>query len=166
MKALIIAADDFEDLEVFYPYFRLKEAGFEVDIASFKENMIKGKTGYSIKATSEFSRVEPGNYDLLILPGGKAPEKIRLDVDALRIARDFMDKGKPVGAICHGAQVLISADRLKGRKATCYKGMRDDLSFAGAEYQDKPVIVDGNLVTSRHPHDLPYFMAELLRLLE
>ena len=95
------------------------------------------------------SGVEASDYDILILPGGKAPETIRLLPVAVKITQEMMKSGKPVAAICHGAQILISAQVLKGRKATCWKGIRDDLIAAGGQYEDEEVVVDGNLITSR-----------------
>ncbi|MBN1134295.1 MAG: DJ-1/PfpI/YhbO family deglycase/protease [Methanosarcinaceae archaeon] len=107
--------------------------------------------------------VIPSEFDILVLPGGKAPEKIRLEHKALEIARHFFNNDKTVAAICHGAQTLISAGLLKERRATCYIAIRDDLKLAGATYEDREVVVDGNLVTSRHPADLYAFGRELVK---
>jgi protease I len=165
MKAIIISADNFEDTELFYPLHRLKEEGVAVEVASGKEGAITGKHGYSIQVDLTLNRVKPEEFDLLVLPGGRAPERVRLEEKALEIARYFFDKNKPVGAICHGVQVLISAGVIRGRKATCFIGIRDDLKSAGAQYEDKEVVVDGNLVTSRNPDDLYAFGRELVRKL-
>jgi protease I len=100
------------------------------------------------------------------LPGGRAPGEIRKDQDAIRIVRHFFEKRKPVSAICHGPQILITAGLLKGKHATCYKSVAQELKDAGAVYEDKEVVVDGNLVTSRKPSDLPDFMRETLKLLK
>jgi protease I len=110
-----------------------------------------------------FGDVDAGEYDLLVLPGGKAPETVRLDEDAVNATRRMMEDGKVVAAICHGAQTLISADVLEGRRATCYEGVRDDLKQAGADYADEEVVVDGNLITSRFPPDLPAFSREIFK---
>lgn len=165
MKALIISADGFEDLELLVPYYRLKEENIEVDIASIKKGKIKGIRNYEIEANLSLDEVNPQEYDLLLLPGGKAPEIIRKEKKALDISKYFFEKNKPVGAICHGPQTLISAGLLKGRHATCYKTVVDELKQSGAIYEDKEVVVDGNLVTSRMPSDLPYFLREVMRLI-
>jgi len=109
--------------------------------------------------------VDPDDYDILILPGGKAPETIRKDNNALAIAKDFFHKNKPVSAVCHGPQTLISAGLLKDRHATCYKSVAKEMKDAGALYEDKEVVVDGYLVTSRQPSDLPAFMRETMKIL-
>jgi protease I len=165
MKALFISADRYEDSELLVPYYRLLEEGFEVDIASMKKEPIKGKHGYEVEVTKTLSEVKPDNYDLLVLPGGKAPEAVRKEPAAVAIARDFFQKGKPVAAICHGPQTLITAGLLKGRQATCYRTVAEELKAAGAIYKDKEVVVDGNLVTSRQPSDLPAFMRETMRMI-
>lgn len=166
MKALILSADNFEDTELLVPYYRLKEEGHKVDIASLKNGKIKGKHGYEIEVDKILKEVNPDDYDILILPGGKAPETIRKDKFALEIAKDFFLKNKPVSAICHGPQILISADLLKGRSATCYKSVAQEMKGAGALYEDKEVVVDRNLITSRQPSDLPAFMREMMKMLK
>jgi protease I len=165
MRALIISADNFEDTELLVPYYRLKEEEIEVDIASIKKGAIKGKHGYEVDVDKTLKEVDPDDYDILILPGGKAPETIRKDNNALVIAKDFFYKNKPVSAVCHGPQTLISAGLLKGRHATCYKSVAKEMKDAGVLYEDKEVMVDGNLVTSRQPSDLPAFMRETMKIL-
>jgi protease I len=165
MRALIISADNFEDTELLVPYYRLKEEEIEVDIASIKKGAIKGKHGYEVDVDKTLKEVDPDDYDILILPGGKAPETIRKDNNALAIAKDFFYKNKPVSAVCHGPQTLISAGLLKGKHATCYKSVAKEMKDAGVLYEDKEVIVDGNLVTSRQPSDLPAFMRETMKFL-
>ncbi len=165
MKALIISADNFEDLELFVPYYRLKEEGVGVDIASMKRGKIKGKHGYEIEANKALEEIDPGEYDILILPGGKAPENVRKDRTALGIARFFFGGNKPVSAICHGPQILITAGLLKGRHATCYKSVAPEMKVAGAFYEDKEVVIDGNLVTSRQPSDLAAFIRETIKMI-
>jgi protease I len=165
MKALIISADNFEDTELLVPYYRLKEEGAEVDIASIKRGPIKGKHGYEVEANKALKEVKPDDYDILVLPGGKAPETVRKDKNAIEIAKHFFQRNKPVAAICHGPQTLISAGLIKGRRATCYKSVAPEMEDAGALYEDREVVVDGNLVTSRQPSDLPVFMREMLKML-
>lgn len=166
MKALIISADNFEDSELLFPYYRMKEEGIDVDIASFKRGKIKGIHGYEIEVNKDFKEINPDEYDILILPGGKAPESIRKDKNALEIAKYFFQRNKPVSAICHGPQTLITAGLMKGRRATCYKSVAGEMKEAGAIYEDKEVVVDGNLVTSRQPSDLPAFMRETLKMIK
>ncbi len=140
MKALIITDTEGEDLEVLYPYYRLQEEKIEVHVASSKK--------------------EPEKFDILVIPGGRGPEKVRLNKYAVELTRNFFNKNKPVAAICHGPQVLISANLLKGRTVTSWMGIKDDVVAAGGSYRDEPVIRDGNLVTSRMPSDLPAWMNE------
>ena len=163
MKVLIISADNFEDTELLVPYYRMLEEGHDVDIASMKKGKIRGKKGYEVEANKALKDVNSGDYDFLILPGGKAPEAIRKEQKALEVARDFFDKNKPVAAICHGPQTLISAGLMKGKHATCYRSVAPEMKEAGADYEDKEVIVDGNLITSRQPSDLPAFMKEIMK---
>ncbi len=165
MKALIISADSFEDTELLVPYYRLKEAGVKVAVASLKRGAIEGKHGYAVMADKTLEEINPEDYAILILPGGKAPEKVRKEPKALEIARHFFARQKPVAAICHGPQILISAGLLQGRHATCYESVAEELKAAGARYEDREVVVDGNLITSRQPDDLPAFLRELMKQL-
>ena len=166
MKALIISADNFEDSELLFPFYRLKEEGLQVDIASVKRGTLRGKHGYEVTANKDLNEILPGDYDLLILPGGKAPEALRKETAALTIAKHFFENNKPVSAICHGPQTLITAGLLKGRHATCYKSVAQEMKAAGAIYEDREVVVEGNLVTSRQPSDLPAFMRETMKMLK
>jgi protease I len=166
MEALMITAESFEDMELFVPYYRLKEEGIEVDIVSRKKSRIKGKHGYEIEVNKTFEEVDPEEYHILILPGGKAPEAIRKERTALGIAKYFFSENRPVSAICHGPQILITAGLLKGRHATCYKSVAPEMKEAGAVYEDREVVVDGNLITSRQPSDLPAFMRETMKMIK
>ena len=163
MKALIISADNFEDSELLVPYYRLKESGVEVTVASLTRGNITGKHGYEVAVDKTLDEVNPDDYTLLVLPGGKAPAVVRKESKVLEIARSFFARSKPVAAICHGPQILISAGLLRGRHATCYKSVADELKEAGALYEDREVVVDANLVTSRQPADLPAFMRETMK---
>lgn len=165
MKALILSANDFEDSELLVPYYRLLEAGYTVDVAAEKSGLIRGLHGYEVHAIKSFADVDPDEYSVLILPGGKAPASVRKDPTANSIARHFFDANKPVGAICHGPQTLVSAGVLHDRRATCYRTVAKELQEAGALYEDSEVVVDGRLVTSRQPADLPAFMREIMKLL-
>ena len=165
MKALIISAANFEDSELLVPYYRLKEAGVEVKVASLKRGVITGKHGYEVAVDKTLDEVNPDDYAILVLPGGKAPAAVRTVPKALEIARSFFTHSKTVAAICHGPQILISAGLLKGRRATCYISVAEELKKAGALYEDQEVVVDANLITSRQPADLPAFMRETMKQL-
>lgn len=165
MKALIISADHFEDAELLLSYYRLLEAGIEVDIASTRRGRINGKHGYQVEATKALKDVNPVDYALLVLPGGKAPTDLRKEAAAVRIAQAFFAVNKPVAAICHGPQILITAGVLRGRRATCHHSVAQEMLAAGTLYEDAEVVVDGNLVTSRRPSDLPAFMRETIKLI-
>jgi len=162
MKALILVASHVEDMELFYPYYRLREEGWDVDVATPDGQTIVGEHGYGFDPDMKISETDGEGYDLLVLPEGKAPERVRMAPESVEIARSMLEAGKTVAAICHGIQTLISADVLKGRKVTCWPAIRDDAKAAGAEYVDQEVVVDGNLVTSRRPDDLPAFCREML----
>ena len=164
-RILIITADKCDDLEVMYPYYRMIEEGCQVDVASFEKTMIKAKYHYEICANVLISEVDCESYDGIILPGGSAPEKLRLDEGVLKIVRSFIDMHKPIAAICHGQQILVSASVLRGRHATCYSGIKDDLINAGSVYEDTAVVVDENLISSRYPNDLPFFIKKFIEVL-
>ena len=163
MRALILAENDFEDLELFYPYYRLKEEGMEVTVAS-SQNELRGKRGYTIHSDIRYDDVISEEFDILVIPGGKSPEKVRLQSKAVEIVKHFFAEQKPVAIICHGVQVLISAGVVRGRKIACWYGVKDDLIAAGGEFVDG-VAVDGNIVSARHPGDLAEWMREFLKLL-
>lgn len=166
MKILILSADRFEDSELLVPLARLREAGMQVDIGSFTTGTIHGKHGASAHANRAIAEIRPEDYDALLLPGGKAPAALRQDAQVLALVRHFFAAGKPVAAICHGPQVLISAGVLAGRSATAYRSVADELKAAGGQYRDAEVVVDGNLVTSRTPADLPAFLREFIKKLQ
>jgi PfpI family intracellular protease len=165
MRALIISADLFEDSELEIPYQYLRELNIDVDIASFKKGTIIGKHGFSADVTITLDEVDPKQYDILLLPGGKAPAMIRKEPKALAISRYFFEENKLVAAICHGPQILISAALLKGRVATGYKSIAKELGDAGATYKDEEVVIDDNLITSRQPDDLNAFMEAIKQYL-
>ena len=165
MKGLLISADSFEDSELLVPYYRLKEAGVDVAVAALSRRVIVGKHGYDVTVDLSLDEVSADDYGILVLPGGAAPAEVRKQPKALEIARHFFARNKPVAAICHGPQILVSAGLLRGRRATCYASVADELKQAGALYEDREVVVDANLVTSRQPADLPAFMRETMKLL-
>ena len=170
-RAVILTADQFEDMEVYFPAFRLIEAGWQVDIAAPTLDEIGGENGYSLKPTKTINEINPDDYDLLIIPGGSpkgAPATVRKIKKAQEIAKSFFSQNKPVASICHGPYLLVSADLVKGRKMTSYwrDGVPEEIQKAGGTWEDKEVVVDGNLVTSRWPMDLPAFMREMMKLVD
>lgn len=163
MKGLVISADRFEDLELLYPYYRLQEEDIEATLASISKGEIEGINGYTAEVNEKIENVDPSDFDFLFLPGGKAPQELRKNEDVLNVARHFFEEEKPVAAICHGPQILISAGLMEDRKATSYRSVKKELLDAGAKFEDKEVVVDGNLVSSRGPEDLPAFTREMLK---
>jgi protease I len=171
VRALILTANEFEDMELFFPYFRLLEEGAEVDIAAPQTGLIHGEHGYSMRITKTIAEVNPEQYDILLVPGGfpeGAPATVRKLKKAQEIARSFFAKNKPVAAICHGPWLLVSADVVRGKHMTGFweDGVPEQIKAAGGIYEDQPVVVDGNLVTSRWPADLPAFVREMIRLVK
>jgi protease I len=162
--AAIIAADEFEDLELFHPMYRLQEEGIRTVVIGLTKDPIKGKKGYSITPNASIDEVNAESFDLLLVPGGKSPEKLRLNNMVLRFVKDFDTQGKPIAAICHAGQVLASAGIVRNRTLTCVAGIRDDMINAGARYVDTAVVSDGNLVTSRVPSDLPEFARAMIEV--
>lgn len=163
-KAIVLIDDFYQDMEVWYPYYRLKEAGFDVHlVAKEKGQVYKGKFGYPAQSELAAKKVNGADLDVVIVPGGWAPDKMRLVPEMVDIVRDAFNAGKVVASICHGGWMLASADILKGKTATSYIAIKDDIVNAGATYVDEEVHIDGNLITSRKPDDLPAFMREVLR---
>ncbi len=171
-RAIILTANRFEDMELFFPYFRLLEEGIQLDVAEPKKQKLTGENGYVFENVDlTFSEVNPDDYDLLVLPGGTpegAPTTVRKNRNAQNVAKAFFAANKPVAAICHGPYTLISADVIKGRHLTGYwhDGVPEEITAAGGHYEDKEVVVDGNLVTSRWPADLPAFMRETMKMIK
>ena len=170
LRAVIVTADAFEDMELFFPYFRLLEAGVKVDIVAPKKGDIQGEHGYGFTVTKTIAEVDADDYDLLVVPGGfpgGAPATVRKVKKAQEIAKAFFARNKPVASICHGPWLLVSADLVKGRHLTSYwhDGVPEEIKAAGGIYEDKDVVVDGNLVTSRWPMDLPAFVREMMKLI-
>jgi len=166
-KVVIITGPGFEDPEVIFPYYRLLEEGFNVDVVTSNNLEVEGKHGYPIKPTVKFEELKFYDYDAAIIPGGhEAPDRVRQVKEILKFVKNMHNAGKVVSSTCHGPWVLISAGILKGKKATCYPGMKDDLINAGAAYREAPVVVDDNLVTSDHPRNLGPWMKATISLLE
>lgn len=165
-QILLITYDNCDDTECYYPLMRMREAGYAVTVASLEKKTIRGKHWFTVDADLLPQDIHPADYDALLLPGGTAPEKLRQSDAILSAVREILTAGKPVAAICHGPQLLISAGVLGGRHCTCYPGIRDDIVNAGALYEDAPVVIDGNLITSRRPDDLPDFMRAFIRAVD
>lgn len=159
---LILAGPEYEDMELQYPLYRLREEGAEVVVAGIGEKTYRGKKGYPVTVDVQATEVRSRDFDALVIPGGWAPDKMRRVPEVLQIVREMNDESKTIGAICHAGWVPISAGILKGKRMTCVSAIRDDVVNAGAEYVDEPVVVDGNLVTSRTPDDLPVFLPALI----
>lgn len=171
IRALILTADKFEDTELIVPYFRLLGAGARVDIAAPTMDRIAGEHGYSVEPDLTIDSVDHDEYDLLIVPGGfpdGAPATVRRLDEAQQIARSFFEDGRPVACICHGPWLLASAGVIAGRRLTSYwhDGVPEDIKAAGGLWEDSEVVVDGNLVTSRWPPDLPAFTREMMSLVD
>ncbi|MFX0000021.1 MAG: type 1 glutamine amidotransferase domain-containing protein [Candidatus Hodarchaeota archaeon] len=162
-----MATDGYEDLELHYPLIRLIEAGYETEVLSLQKREIKGKYGYPIKPDKLVREANPDDYDGVIIPGGtKNPDYLRREKEVLEFVSKINEKGKLIGAICHAGWVLISAKIIRGRKATSYFAIKDDMINAGTIFEDSPVVIDNNLITSRMPSDLPDFMRAVLNFLE
>lgn len=161
-RILIVATDGFEQSELIGPRDAFLAAGLTVEIASIEpgdiQGMVHDKKGETVEATLAVADIEAGDYDALVLPGGVAnPDTLRMNADAIQLIREFMAAGKPVAAICHGPWLLAEADVIRNRRLTSWPSIRTDLRNAGAEVVDEEVTVDGNLITSRKPDDVPAF---------
>ncbi|MFJ6565800.1 DJ-1/PfpI family protein [Streptomyces sp. NPDC091292] len=178
-KILIVTGDAAESLEVLYPYQRLREEGYDVDIAAPSRKTLRfvvhdfepgfdtytEKPGYTWPADLAFSEVDPGQYVALVIPGGRAPEYLRGDAELRKILKSFFDADKPVAQICHGPLLTAAIDTLRGRRVTAYPALEPDMEQAGAEFQDTEAVVDGVLVSSRAWPDHPAWMREFLKIL-
>jgi len=165
-KILIFVEDTYEELELHYPRLRLTEAGHKVSIAGEKKDHIyTGKHGYPCKADIAFNEVQPKDFDALVIPGGYAPDRLRKYPKVLEITHAMYEQSKPIAFICHGGWVAVSAKILKGKRCTSYEAIKDDMQNAGANWVDEPAVVDGNLISSRFPPDLPDFCKAILAAL-
>jgi protease I len=165
-RVAVLAEDHYENLELWYPVLRLREAGAEVTIVGPKAGVAyASKEGYPAKADVSMEDARPSEFDAVIVPGGYAPDRMRRHQAMLRLVRDAFQAGKVVASICHAAWVPISAGIVKGKTMTCVSAVKDDVINAGANYVDKEVVVDGNLISSRTPPDLPAFCREIVKAL-
>lgn len=163
---LAFVDDVYEDLELWYPRFRLEEAGVGLRLAAPKLGNFSGKHGYPAQADLRLAEACSADFTGLLIPGGFMPDKLRRDPVVLQLTREFFEQGKPVAFICHGGWIPISARILRGRRATGSLGIKDDLENAGAIWVDAPVVVDGNLISSRTPRDLAAFGRALVAAAE
>ena len=166
-RVAMLVEDEFEDREVTGPLEALRAAGVAVTLVGATAGAeYKGKRGQAVvKSDIAAGSVKSEDFDALVIPGGHAPDKMRMRHAMVDLARDAMNAGKPVAAICHGPQVLISANVLRGRTLTCWPSIAIDVKNAGGLYVDKPVVEDGNLITSRKPDDVPMFSEAILKAL-
>lgn len=162
----ILLEDLYEELELWYPYHRLREAGFTAVLVAPAQKTYQGKKGsYPARPDRTIGEVTAADFAAVVVPGGYAPDLMRRDAATVELVRQVGVAGKPVAAICHAGWVLISAGLVRGKRVTSFSSIRDDMVNAGALWSDAEVVVDGNLVTSRTPSDLPAFMTALLALL-
>jgi protease I len=161
--AAVIVGPSFEDSEATYPYYRLQEAGAEVLIVGLEAgSTVEGKHGQPLEVDRAAAQVDASELDLLVIAGGMGPDKLRADEGVLELVRKMNEAEKPIAFICHAGWVPVSAGIVEGRHVTSYPSIADDMRNAGAEWEDSEVVVDGNLVSSRRPADLPAFMRELI----
>jgi protease I len=157
----------YNDLEFWYPYYRLKEAGAEVVVVgSGSADEYTGKSGLPCAVDTTAEHVAPGDCDGIVIPGGYAPDMMRRYPSMVKLVKDLFDQGKVVAAICHAGWMLASAEIVKDRTVTSFFGIKDDLVHAGANWVDQEVVVDGTLITSRKPDDLPAFMKAIIAALK
>jgi protease I len=163
---LILVGPEYEDLEVWYPKLRLEEAGYDTPVAGIGESSYDGKHGYPCAVDGHAREWDADALAGVLAPGGWAPDKIRRDGDVLSLVKQVHEQGKLVATICHGPWILISAGIVRGRTLTSTVGIRDDLVNAGATWVNQPVVVDGNIISSRVPKDLPAFGHAMVEWLE
>ncbi|TKJ28827.1 MAG: protease [Chloroflexi bacterium B3_Chlor] len=166
-RIAVLAEDYYQELELWYPVLRLREAGAEVIVVGTgSADTYTSKHGYPVTVDMPVDQVQASDFDALVVPGGYAPDRLRRYPAVNNLAREIFLQGKVVASICHGAWVLVSADILRGRTATCFSGIKDDVINAGATYIDQEVVQDGNLITSREPDDLPAFCRTIIAALK
>jgi protease I len=165
-KIAVLVEDSYEDLELWYPYYRLLEEGADVKLVGPEAKVYKSKHGYPAVADLSAAEAKAGDFQGIVVPGGYAPDRLRRYPDILDMVREVFENGGIVASICHGPWVLISANIMKGKKTAGFSSIKDDLINAGAIYLDKEVVVDNNLITSRTPKDLPAFLPAIIAALQ
>ena len=161
-KIAILVENDYQELELHYPRLRLIEAGFEVRVLGAGEDVYHSGKGYAVKADADVANVDADDFDAVVIPGGMAPDKMRRHQAMVDFVRRVSDQEKPVAWICHAGWMAVSADIVRGRRVTSFASIRDDMTNAGGEWVDEEVVVDGHLISSRVPDDLPAFCRALL----
>lgn len=163
-RACVLVEQQYQEMEIWYPVYRLREAGCQVTLVGPKAGeTYPSKLGYPCKSDKAAGDVRADDFDLLVIPGGFAPDYLRRHDAVLKLVSTMAEQGKVVAAICHGPWVLCSTQALKGKKATCFFAIKDDVINAGATYADAEVVRDGHLITSRKPDDLPAFLTAILQ---
>jgi protease I len=163
VRAAVLVEQQYQEMEAWYPIYRLREAGCQVTVVGPEAGRTyESKLGYPVKSDKAARDVSAGDFDVVIIPGGFAPDYLRRCEALVRLVSAMAEQGKVVAAICHGPWLLCSTQALKGKRATCFFSIKDDVSNAGATYVDAEVCRDGNLITSRKPDDLPAFMQAVL----
>lgn len=164
-RVLFFAGPLYEDLELWYPKIRLEEEGASTTVAGTGEQTYRGKRGYPLTVDTDVDHVEAADYDGLVIPGGYAPDIMRRSQRLLDITKAMYDAGKPVAFICHAGWVPISAGIVRGKRGTSVGAIKDDLVNAGMLWEDSPVVIDGPLISSRTPQDLPHFVRAIIAAL-
>ena len=166
-RIAMVLAEDFEDSEFRKPYDALREAGHIVEILGAEQGVsVTGKNGHEkIKIEQAAAACDPEDYDALVIPGGYSPDHLRIDKGVVELVREMVARGKLIAAVCHGPQLLIEIDAVKGKQLTSWPSVKKDLENAGAKWVDKEVVVDGHLITSRKPDDLDAFSAAITKAL-
>ena len=163
-RIALLAEDIYQEMELWYPLYRLREAGAEVVVVGSADQHTS-KLGYPVKTNLKADQANAADFDAVIVPGGYAPDIMRRHEPMVRLVREAYEQGKVVATICHAGWMLASAGIARGKRLTCYHSIKDDLINAGAVYVDQAVVVDGNLITSRQPDDLPAFCREIIGVL-
>ncbi len=165
-KIAIMVDEMYQVLEVWYPYYRFREAGLEVNLVAAEANTsYPSKEGYPCVSDVAAGQARAEDYDCMLVPGGFAPDFMRRSAEVIKFANEMVNADKIIAAICHGGWLLCSTQAYKGKTATCFKAIKDDIINAGADYVDAECMVDGNLITSRKPDDLPAFCTAILNAL-
>lgn len=164
-KIALFVANYYEDLELWYPYLRMKEEGAEVVTIGPHKAVYKGKHGIPVEAELAIESVRVDEFNALIIPGGYSPDHMRRSPEMVKFVKDMHDAGKVIAAICHGGWMLASAGILRGKTITSFYSIKDDMINAGADWIDQAVVKDGNIITSRNPGDLPLFCQKILKTL-
>lgn len=163
-RVAVLIEQQYQEMEVWYPIYRLREAGCQVTLIAPDAGVTyPSKLGYPAKSDKAAKDVKAADFDGIVIPGGFAPDYIRRNEAMLKLVRDMAEQGKVVSAICHGPWVLCSTTALRGKKATCFFAIKDDVINAGGKYVDEECVVDGNLITSRKPDDLPAFVVAVMK---